>query len=127
MNRAAGQTRRDSNDKIAGLRKNHLVRHYALETGCRRKKPRIRNTRPVNARGITAADGINAVLIPLARSEGFGDVVEFATASNDHIIINALTKRQHNANPSKMLPVITIQRVGRVRGAAVGVLASYGF
>ena len=78
---------------------------------------------------MTAADGISAVLIPLARSEGLGVVVELATASNDHIIISTVMKRQHNAKASKMLPVVTIQRVGRVRGAVVVavVLASYGF
>ena len=110
------------------MRKNHVVRHYALEAGWRRRKPRIRNTRPTSPSGITATEGIIAMLIPLARSEGFGVVVEFATASNDQIIINTVTRRQHNASPSKMLPVAIIQRVGRVLDAVGAVvLASYGF
>ena len=77
---------------------------------------------------MTATDGIIAILIPLARSEGFGAELDVATASNDNIIITTVARRQTNANPSRMLPVVTIQRVERVRGAVEVVeLASYGF
>lgn len=49
-------------------------------------------------------------------------------ASNDNIIISTVAKKQHNASPSRRLPVVIIQRVGRVRDAAVVVvLGSYGF
>lgn len=108
--------------------KKHVAGHYALETDWRRRKPKIKNARPATPRGTAATAGTIAVLIPLAKSEGFGAVVELAMASNDNIIISTVAKKQHNASPSRRLPVVIIQRVGRVRDAAVVVvLGSYGF
>ena len=66
--------------------------------------------------------------MPLARPDGLGVVDDVATALNDHIIPREVTVRQRTASKRVTAPALIIQRVARVRGAAIEVsLAWYGF
>ena len=80
------------------------------------------------ASGAAAAEGINALLMPLARSEGRGVVDDVAIVSNAHIIPMAVAIRQKTASERATAPVQIIHRVARVRGAAIDASpAWYGF
>lgn len=87
---------------------------YALEIGLRRRQPRIRNAAPIMARGTTGIENIKELLMPPARSEGFGVVEEFAIALNDDSIPMTVATRHSPANSSEAAPSKTIHRVPRV-------------
>ena len=101
---------------------------YVSSMGRRRTNPRIINTIPRMASGAAVTEGINALLMPLARSEGSGVVGDVAIVSNDDIIPKTDEITQTTARRSVTAPAQIIQRVARVRGAAFDASpAWYGF
>ncbi|TWU20163.1 hypothetical protein Pla52o_46770 [Novipirellula galeiformis] len=61
-------------------------------------------------------DGIMALLMPVAKSDGFGAVDEFATASKDQIIPMTVAIMQSVANASEVNPAQSQRRDARVFG-----------
>lgn len=71
------------------------------------------------ASGAAATDGSNALLMPLARSEGRGVEDDVAISSNVHIIPTTVAIRQRTASDRATAPVHIIHRVARVRVVAI--------
>lgn len=66
--------------------------------------------------------------MPSARSEGLGVDDDVAIASKDHIIPRMVAIRQRTVSKRATAPIQIIQRVTRVRGAAIDASpAWYGF
>ena len=74
---------------------------------------------PTRARGAAAIGRINASLMPLAKSDGSAVDDEVETALKDQIVPTTVAIRQMTASKRETAPAQTIQRVARVRGAAV--------
>ena len=63
------------------------------------------------ARGAAAIEGIRAVLMPFARSEGSGADGDVAIASNDQIIPATVATRHRAAKASATAPAHSIQNM----------------
>lgn len=113
------QNEGDRGMDAAALRQICVGRHYDLDTGWRRTKPRMSKTIPMMARGPAAIEGIRAVLIPFARSDGLGVEEDVAIASNDQIMPRTVATRHSAAKPSAAAPAQSIHRVARVCGVVV--------
>ena len=92
-----------------------LYRHlFAQSIGSRRRNPTMSRATPRIASGMAAIDGIMAVLMPLAKSDGFGEVDEFAIVLKVQFIPRTVAITQRADNASKVHPAQRMRRDARV-------------